>query len=343
MSTPVLNIVGCGKVGRTLGSLFRSQGVFQVQHILNRSQDSADDAIKFIGEGRGVTQYGELASADVWMLTGPDLSLRDCAAAIRGTGTLRHGDLLFHCSGVLPSHILSEPGEQQQDDPQSKNSQEPSTRSVPRAPFGPIVASVHPVKSFAQPSDAVRTFAGTFCGIEACDFGRPVLRHAFQQIGGRVFDLQAKSKPLYHAASVTVCNHLVATLRAGLDLYSAAGLPRDLALALMRPLVEGTITNVFRDGCDENNDKFNLDNTIDNPDQRLARALTGPVARGDADTIRIHLKALSLLGAREHETTYRALAQHALCIARDGQTHKADAANTLGLQKAWRDIERMLK
>ncbi len=45
-----LNIIGAGRVGRTLAALWQQQGVFVIQDVLNRALESARAAGAFIGK-----------------------------------------------------------------------------------------------------------------------------------------------------------------------------------------------------------------------------------------------------------------------------------------------------
>jgi predicted short-subunit dehydrogenase-like oxidoreductase (DUF2520 family) len=107
--------------------------------------------------------------------------------------------------------------------------------------------------------------------------------------------MDAAGKTLYHAAAVLMCNDLVALLEAGLRSAEAAGLARGAALEMFAPLVRETLDNVFRLGP--------------------ARALTGPVLRGDAAVVQAQHGALEALDPRL-AGVYRALAVVALELAR---------------------------
>jgi predicted short-subunit dehydrogenase-like oxidoreductase (DUF2520 family) len=84
--------------------------------------------------------------------------------------------------------------------------------------------------------------------------------------------IPTEGKTLYHAAAVMACNYLVALEDAALELAEAAGIARDEALEALLPLVKGTLSNLEKVGI---------------PD-----CLTGPIARGDAETVRQHLRAI---------------------------------------------------
>jgi predicted short-subunit dehydrogenase-like oxidoreductase (DUF2520 family) len=131
---------------------------------------------------------------------------------------------------------------------------------------GASVASAHPVASFADPEAMLTRFAGTFCCCEGDAQALKAIDAAFSGIGARVLVIDAASKIVYHAGAVFASNYLVTLLDAALQAFAAAGLPRAAALELMQPLVQGSVDNVFALGT--------------------ARALTGPVARGDTGLVK---------------------------------------------------------
>ena len=268
-----LNIIGAGRVGRTLARLWRESGVFDIQDVLDRTAEGSSAAIAFIGGGRPASALGDMRAAATWMLTPPDAKLVPCCEALSACGLLRFGDIVFHCSGSMASSALAS-----------------------AARLGAHVASVHPLKSFADPGAAVQSFAGTWCAAEGDGAALTVLRPAFERIGARVSEIPAQHKTLYHAASVIVCNYLVALMEVGLRCYERTGLERDAALAMMEPLVRETLDNVFRLGT--------------------APALTGPIARGDDAVVTQHLAALAALDAGMSEL-YRRLGAVALELARE--------------------------
>lgn len=267
-----LNIIGAGRVGRTLGSLWEEKHTFTIQDVLDGTEPGARSAVAFIGDGRPLAAHDEPRPADVWMITTPDRALGRTAERLAAIGVLRTGDIVFHCSGSMNSADLA-----------------------PAAAAGALVASVHPLKTFAEARDAVRTFAGTYCAAEGDDAALEVLRPAFERIGGNVSLIDARSKTVYHAASVIVCNYLAALIDTGLQCYEKAGIPRDIASAMTEPILRETLDNVIRLGP--------------------AQALTGPIARGDASVVAHHLEALNVWDARIAEI-YRGLGAAAVGLAR---------------------------
>lgn len=236
-----LNIVGAGHVGRALGRLLTQHGVFSVQDVLTRSQASAEDAVAFIGAGRALENVSQLRPAAVWMLAVGDDQIAPACAALAAAGLL-NGAIVFHCSGAKASGELQ------------------AARGV-----GAQVASIHPVRSFADPASVAASFAGTWCGVEGDVEALALLTPAFEAIGARPVAIDAAAKTVYHAASVFASNYLVTVLDAALRAYAAAGVPPHIARELAQPLASETLMNVFRLGA--------------------PAALSGPVARGDMATV----------------------------------------------------------
>jgi predicted short-subunit dehydrogenase-like oxidoreductase (DUF2520 family) len=239
--TPTLNIVGAGHVGRALGRLFHLRGVFAVQDVLTRSIGSAQAAVDFIGAGQARDAIGGLRPASVWMLAVSDDRIAEVAGQLAARGDLQ-GAVVFHCSGAKASSELD------------------ALRAA-----GALTASVHPVRSFADPAQVAAAFDGTFCGVEGDDAALAVLQPAFTAIGARTVPIDASAKTVYHAASVFASNYLTTVLDAALRAYQAAGIPADVARELARPLALETLANVFRLGPET--------------------ALSGPIARGDGATV----------------------------------------------------------
>ncbi len=219
---PTINIIGCGRVGRTLARLWREHGVFAIGDVNDHTPDKCRAAVEFIGGGRACADAADMRAADLWLLALPDDRIAAVCAELSGCSALAAGNIVFHCSGALPSSVLSSA----------------SAR-------GAHVASAHPLKTFADPALAIQTFSGTSCAAEGDRAALSVLKPAFERIGAAVFEIDASAKTLYHAASVIVCNDLTALLETGALCFDKAGIPRNEAMRMMEPLVRETLDNVF--------------------------------------------------------------------------------------------------
>lgn len=267
-----LNVIGAGRVARTLASLWRDHRVFAIRDVLDHTPGGGRAAVAFIGGGRAVEKLEAMRASDVWLIATPDREIVTMAQALATTDILRKADVVFHCSGSIASTEI--PG---------------------AAAAGAHVASVHPLKTFADAGEAARTFAGTYCAAEGDPAALDVLAPAFERIGGRVCEIDPRFKTIYHAASVIVCNYVTALLETGLRCYEKAGLERETAARMMEPLVRETLDNVLKLGT--------------------ARALTGPIARGDDAVVKRHLAALDEWDGRV-AAIYRELGMIALELAR---------------------------
>ena len=276
-----INIVGAGKLGRTLGRLWAQHGVFAVQDVLAARTANAAAAVEFIGAGSAPGSLAAMRRAPLWMLTVPDGRIAALCESLSKSRMLRAGDVVFHCSGSESAAALAA-----------------------AARCGAFVASVHPVKSIAEPARAVQTFAGTWCGAEGDARALAVLAPAFGQIGARLFAVDPEAKTVYHAASVIACNYLAALVHAGVQCYERAGLDRSMAREVMEPLVRETLDNIFELGP--------------------ADALTGPIARGDAAVVARQHAALAQWNPRIARI-YRALGAAALELARARESADADS------------------
>lgn len=220
-----LTIIGCGKLGQTLGRLWATQKVFRIQQILNRSLATAGQAVEFIGSGVAIDSLAQLQTADIYLVATPDDQIKEVAEKLAASPGFAPDALVFHCSGALPSTILQVLRDK-----------------------GASIASVHPIKSFASPARASASFAGTWCGMEGDSTAVSILGKAFEAIDGKTVPIRTQDKLIYHAAAVFASNYLVTLLDAALQAYMKAGIPENIAREMLGPLVNGTLENVMRIG-----------------------------------------------------------------------------------------------
>jgi len=124
------------------------------------------------------------------------------------------------------------------------------------------------------PTRRVIGLRGTHFGVEAADTAtRKRLFTLVRRLGGRPFAIAGDGKAMYHAGAMFGSPLLVATLAAGVRAMRASGIREEEALALLGPMAAATVANVQKQG--------------------LARSFSGPLARGDAATVKVHRKALT--------------------------------------------------
>ena len=281
---PRLNIIGAGKLGRTLARLFSDAGLVKIGAIYNRKIESSQSAQTFIGAGRVISHIDELSQqpAELWMIATPDDAIRRCAEQL---ATLKNmdwnGTTTFHSSGLKTALELA-----------------------PLQNLGSSIASAHPAHSFASPQRSLTNFAATVCTLEGDDKAITVLDGLFSGIGGQTTRLQPEAKALYHAATVMASNYLVALIGASETLLEKAGIEDALACAILSPLMRQSLENGLTEGA--------------------AKALTGPIARGDIETLQAHLKAITQT-APDLSSTYTIMGRQALKLAQQNDNLNKEA------------------
>ncbi len=220
-----LNIIGAGRVGRSLAHLWHAGGVFKIQDVLTTSAASANEAVQFIGAGRSVHTMGDMRPADIWMLAVPDAQIAKVAAQLANNVNVKDG-IVFHCSGALASNVMA---------PLQKQSCN--------------LASAHCILSFSAPASVITQFAGTPCALEGDAAAKQVLQSAFEAIGANCFDLAAKDKVLYHAAAVFATNFLPVLQVVAADLWQSTGMPKELIAPLNASLLQKAVQNIAAQGA----------------------------------------------------------------------------------------------
>ncbi|SNS76307.1 Predicted oxidoreductase, contains short-chain dehydrogenase (SDR) and DUF2520 domains [Noviherbaspirillum humi] len=244
-----LNIIGAGALGRTVGRMWQQAGVFAIGDVVNRSAASAADAVRFIGGGRPLSEIADMREADAILIATPDGAIAETAAVLARTPLDFAGRIVFHCSGALPSALLA-----------------------PVEARGALIASVHPIRSFAVPENVISDFAGTFCGVEGNEQALAVLEPGFAALGARLVRIDPDAKTLYHAAAVFAANYPVTLLDIAVQAYGKAGIAPETALQMMAPLAMHAVRNALAAGP--------------------KAALSGPAARGDWETLKRQQSAL---------------------------------------------------
>ena len=217
-----LNIIGCGRVGRTLARLWRAHDTLQVQDVLTRSASSASEAIAFIGSGRAVGQLGGMRPADIWMLAVPDREIAGVAAQLAQSPHAQTPAIAFHCSGALGSNSLTAL--------KATNWQ---------------TASAHCLLSFASPATALAQFEGTPCALEGDALATQALAPMFEKIGARCFALAAQDKLIYHAGAVFATNFLPVLQSVAQQLWRDSGMPTDMVASLQATLLRNAVDNLL--------------------------------------------------------------------------------------------------
>lgn len=133
------------------------------------------------------------------------------------------------------------------------------------------VVSLHPIQAFADVSNSVEQLQNTTFSIEGGDKAIQKIKNILDKCSNPYFILEENQKSLYHASACVVSNYLVTLLDYGFSILKHIGIPEELAINSFFPLIEANINNIKKSGTE--------------------KSLTGPIARGDLDTIKKHLEA----------------------------------------------------
>lgn len=214
--------------------------------------------------------------ANLALLAVPDDVLPGLVRGLAASGCLRPGQIVVHTSGAHGVGVLSAAAE-----------------------HDVLPIALHPAMTVTGRAEDVTRLTGACVGVttsEAGDDGEAaglVGEALVLEMGAEPVRIPEALRPLYHAALSHGANHLVTLVRECADLLDDAGIgPAERILA---PLLSAALDNALRLGD---------------------RALTGPVARGDAGTVATHLEHLDRR-APERAGLYRALARRTAERARD--------------------------
>jgi len=145
----------------------------------------------------------------------------------------------------------------------------------PARAAGADVLSIHPMQTFADLEGAERSLPGSTFGV-TCE---PALvdwaRGLVEALDGRMMLVADADKVLYHAAAAVACNLLAMVEYGAFVISRRLGFSDEECARAFTPLAAATVENVSRLGP--------------------AAALTGPLARGDEETLKAHIEALASL------------------------------------------------
>jgi predicted short-subunit dehydrogenase-like oxidoreductase (DUF2520 family) len=168
-------------------------------------------------------------------------------------------------------------------------------------PLAPLVGqgysagTLHPLQTLADPVLGARQLLGIYFALSGDPTAMATARRIIHHLGGDAVSVPVSSRPLYHAAAVFASNYVAGLMNSAARLMVQAGLSEEDALGAILPLARGSLENLERMGP--------------------VQALTGPISRGDLETVRLHLRTLE---PRER-ALYAALGLELLNLAKEGE------------------------
>lgn len=158
---------------------------------------------------------------------------------------------------------------------------------------GYACGSMHPLQAVADPWLSADRLMGAAFSLAGEPAAIAAGRRIVDALAGQPLVIAPQFRPLYHAAAVTASNYFIALIAFAVRLMDQAGVREEQAVPALLPLIRGTLDNLQHLG--------------------VAAALTGPIPRGDVDTVRLHLARLS----GEERVLYCALGRELLRLARN--------------------------
>ncbi len=257
-----VGVISAGRVGTALGvALERADHVVVAcSAISHASRRRAENRLP----DTAVLPVDAVANrAELLLLAVPDSELAGLVAGLAATEAVRPGTIVAHTSGANGVAILA-----------------------PLSEGGCIPLAIHPAMTFTGSDEDIARLPGTCFGVTAADeTGYAIAQSLVLEIGGEPFRVREDARTLYHAALAHAGNHVTTVILDALEALRAAlwgqellgqelvgDAPGGLAERVIAPLARASLENAL---------------------QRGQAALTGPVARGDAQAIAGHLRALS--------------------------------------------------
>ncbi len=183
----------------------------------------------------------------------------------------------------------------------------------PAADQGAQVSAMHPAMTFTGTDVDLGRVPGTVFGCTGGEDVRETIEALVADLRGRPVWVDEHQRVLYHAALAHGANHLVTLVNQATDLLRVTGVTDPAAV--LRPLLQAALDNALSYGD---------------------AALTGPIVRGDVQTVRDHLQTLadtSLEALESYVAMGRATANHAVLDGRLQPQRAAVIVETLN--DAW--------
>lgn len=268
---PSISIIGVGRVGGALAIALARSG-YTIDRIVHRGSATAE-----LISGRlpstvvlsPLNSFPDIES-DIVLITTADPDIEEAAHQLETR--VQGRQVVLHTSGSLSSDVLS-------------------NLKAAGCPTG----SMHPLISISDAVAGANSFAEAYFCIEGDEAAQAAAKSIVAALGGRAFSIKSDDKPLYHAAAVMACGHLVALIDAAIEMLTECGIDAKTAQATLLPLIKSTITNLET--------------------QTPAKALTGTFARADVAAFERHLTAIDRSTHGAIRDVYLLLGERSLDLA----------------------------
>ena len=250
---PKLSLIGAGTVGSTLALALFDQG-YRFASIISRTGKPAMNLAKAVQCTKVSTSVTDINPAsEVILICVADKAIAEIAVELARLKTLKHKALFVAHTSGVHSADILRPLQKK----------------------GSMVASIHPIQTFpaGQRRSQLRSrLRGISYGVDGESNACSRAEQLVADLGGRALRIPSEMKPLYHVACVFASSYLAANLNAITELSRTLEL-RASWMETFGPLMTATMENVIADSA--------------------PKALTGPILRGDHETLKLHLDAIS--------------------------------------------------
>ena len=256
-----IGVISAGRVGTALGvALERAEHVVVACSAISHA--SRQRAQRRLPDTPVLPVPDVAARAELLLLAVPDAELAGLVSGLATTGAVRPGTIVVHTSETNGIAVLA-----------------------PLTELGCIPLAIHPAMTFTGSDEDIARLRDACFGITAADeIGYAIAQSLVLEVGGEPFGVREDARSLYHAALAHAGNHVITVLLDAVEALRAAltgqellgqelvgDAPGGLAERVIGPLARASLENAL---------------------QRGQGALTGPVARGDATAVALHLEAL---------------------------------------------------
>lgn len=133
---------------------------------------------------------------------------------------------------------------------------------------GARTSSLHPLQTFSSIDKAVEDLSNAYFSVEGDESAIPLV----EALGNSYFVLSKEQKTKYHLSACIFSNYLVTLMNFGTKILNDIGIESDDGMKAMKPLIDATLSNIYMKGTE--------------------LSLTGPIKRGDTQTLNKHMSEL---------------------------------------------------
>lgn len=274
-----IGIIGAGKVGCSMGKYMKEQGL-AVTGYFSKHRESSEQAGTFTGTEIFEQLENMIQACDILCIATPDDVIGTVWEELRQIAASDVSPLPFQ--NKIICHFSG---------------------SLSSAVFsgiddtGAVGCSVHPMYAFSDKFTSYEQLNTVIFTIEGQEKAVLVMERLLSQMGNRVLKITPDKKALYHCSASLVSNCMIGLFQTGLEMLGRCGISEEMGRELFTPLIQNNVEEMLKNGCEQ--------------------ALTGPIERGDCQTIRNHMKALcGEYGKNSMETgLYQLLGKQVLTVA----------------------------